>query len=404
MAKFKCAILVSTIVFLFSIVGCSGGGRAISTVQVETKSHTFEVGAKGVIRATEEIPITVPSDVNMSFEILWLIPEYSQVSRGQVIARFDDAAVLTEIERRQLELEEQELSILNFERGNDNSRTQILHSAMQVDGDMEIAERYEGLDESVFSRNEIIDALDNIDTLNVRKQFYAWQAQSHERRVQAETQQLQANLDITQQSLDRNSQALNIMELKSPEDGTFVYAQQRWGGGKVAPGQPVWSGRRVGSLPIRGAVDAEIHVLEVDAVGIEEGQKVLFRIDSHVDKVFTGVVTDVPRMARSLERQDPTKYRIIKAEFDDVDPDIMRVGSSFAATVITGELSDVILVPQQAVFFDEDRPLVYVLQENSQPELRYVELGRKSPTLIEITGGLESGETISLVAPTQVSA
>lgn len=404
MKSFKCAVLATTSVFLIALAGCSGSGRAISTVLVEEKDHTFEVVASGVIRATEEVPITVPSDVNMSFEILWLIPEYSQVTRGQVIARFDDAAVLTEIERRQLELEEQELSFLNFDRGNENSRTQILHSAMQVDGDMEIAERYEGLDDTVFSRNEIIDALENIDTLSVRKQFYEWQANSHERRVQAETQQLQANLDITQQNLDRNEQALNIMELKSPEDGTFVYAAHRWGGGKVGPGQTVWSGRRVGSLPVRGAVDAEIHVLEVDAVGIEEGQKVLFRVDSHVDKVFTGVVTDVPRMARSLDRSDPTKYRIIKAEFDEVSPDIMKVGSSFAATVITGELSDVILVPQQAVFFDEDKPLVYVLKDKSEPEQRYVELGRKSPTLIEIKDGLQAGETISLVAPTQVSA
>ena len=178
----------------------------------------------------------------------------------------------------------------------------------------------------------------------------------------------------------------------------------RWGGGqKIAPGQTIWRGRRIGSLPIRGKVRADIHVLEVDAVGIEEGQRVEFRIDSAMEHSFTGTITEVPRMARSLDGFDPTKYRIVHAEFDEVNPDLMRVGSSISATITTDVLEEAILVPQQAVFFDEDKPHVYVFASSPEPEMRYVELGRKSPTLIEISSGLEPGERISLVAPTQTA-
>ncbi len=388
---------------LVALVGCSGTGQGITTVTVEAKNHTFEVVAKGEIMATEEIRIGVPSNVNMSFEIQWLIPEYSEVSKGQIIATFDDAAVLTEIERKELQLDQQELEFENFVRSNVSTRTQISHNAMRVDGETEIAVRYEDIDTTAFSQQEIIDALENIDYLEVQEQFYDWEADSHERRVDAEAQKLQADLDITNQDLERNQKAMEVMQLKSPDDGTFVYAYVGWGNQKVAPGQTVWPGRRIGSLPIRGKVNAEIHVLEVDAIGIEEGQVVKFRIDSDVTREFTGVVTDVPRMARSLDREDPTKYRIVKAEFDEVDPDLMRVGSSFTATIITGELSDVILVPQHAVFFEEDKPYVYVYSDSSDPEVRYIELGRKSPTLVEITNGLNSGDKISLTAPAHAS-
>lgn len=380
--------------------GCSQSGPNYSSVTVATRNHTFEVQALGEIKATEEIPIGVPSNVNMSFQILWLVPEYSEVKKGDVIARFDDAAVITEIERRELELEQHELELANIIRSNDATLSQIIHNEVRVDGETEIAENYKDIDEGAFSGHEIIDALENLEYLAVQKQFYLWEKASNQRQVDAETQQIDADRDISQESLNRNIEALGIMELESPEDGTFVYASVGWGNQKVAPGQTIWRGRRIGSLPIRGKVKAEIHILEVDAVGIEEGQTVEFRVDSAMDHMFTGVITEVPRMARSLDGTDPTKYRIVHAEFDEVDADLMRVGSSISATITTGELEDVILVPQQAVFFDEDRPHVYVFANNPTPQMRYVELGRRSPTLIEISSGLEAGERISLVAPT----
>lgn len=403
--KFLTSCLLALVVGLIvAISGCAQSGPNYSSVTVDTKSHTFKVQAGGEIVATEEVTIAVPGNVNMSFQILWLIPEYSEVKKGDVIARFDDAAVLTEIERRELEIEQRELELATFELGNEATVMQIVHSMSQVEGETEIAQNYEGLEDSpAFSMNEIIDAIDNLEYLSVQKQFYLWEKDSNQRQFDAETQRIGADMQMSQEGLDRNVKALEIMELQSPEDGTFVYATVGWGGQKVAPGQTIWRGRRIGSLPIRGKVKAEIHVLEVDAVGIEEGQKVEFRVDSAMEHLFTGVVTEVPRMARSLDGFDPTKYRIISAEFDEVNPDLMRVGSSISATITTEELQDVILVPQQAVFFDEDKPHVYVFASKPEPELRYVELGRKSPTLIEISSGLEAGERISLVAPTQSS-
>ena len=389
--------------FVIGISGCSQSGPTYSSVTVEPKSHTFKVQAKGEIMATEEVAIAVPSNVNMSFQILWLVPEYSEVKKGDVIARFDDAAVITEIERRELEIEQHELEFATTGRNNEETVTQIIHETVRVDGETDIAKRYEDLEVGVFSMHEIIDAIDNLEYLSVQKQFYLWEKDSNQRRFDAETQKIQADMQMSQEGLDRNVEALEIMELKSPEDGTFVYASMGWGGQKVAPGQTIWRGRRIGSLPIRGKVRANIHVLEVDAVGIEEGQKVEFRIDSAMEHVFTGTITEVPRMARSLDGFDPTKYRIVHAEFDEVNPDLMRVGSSISATITTDVIEQAILVPQQAVFFDEDKPHVYVFANSPEPEIRYVELGRKSPTLIEISSGLEAGEQISLVAPTQTA-
>jgi multidrug efflux pump subunit AcrA (membrane-fusion protein) len=151
-------------------------------------------------------------------------------------------------------------------------------------------------------------------------------------------------------------------------------------------------------LPIRGKVRARVYVPEFDAVGLAIDQTLNIRMDSDVDREFTATVTSVSPVAISRYRNDPQKYIVIEAELERVDPDLMLVGSNLSATITTSVIEDAFLVPQQAVFYEQDKPFVYVLN-GSSPEPREVQLGRRSPTLVEITHGLVPGEQVSVVAP-----
>ena len=392
----------ATAVSFLVLFGCGTSGPEVSTVAVERKNHTFEVSAIGEIIATEEVPIGVPRDVNMSFQILWLLPEYSEVTEGEVIARFDDAAVITDLERRELEAEQKELQLENYYRQADSTLTQIDHNMLRVEGETDIAMAYDGVNEEVFSRNELIDAVENIEFLEIQNQFYEWQRNSHQRRVEADTTKLQVEKDTAVEEIENNKQALQVMELKSPADGTFLYARSRWGQ-KVGIGQSVWRGSLVGFLPVKGKVAAEVYILEVDAVGLEQDQQVFVRIDSDTSRLFTGRVEKVPNMASTLSRGDPTKYFKVSVVFDEVDADLMRVGSTLTATIVTGDLTDAVLIPRQAVFYNEDQPFVYVVDSKGIQQ-REVGLGRRSPTLIEVVSGLDEGEQISLVEPQNIQA
>ncbi len=76
----------------------------------------------------------------------------------------------------------------------------------------------------------------------------------------------------------------------------------------------------------------------------------------------------------------------------------MRVGSSLTATITTGTIRDAFLLPEQAVFFEEDVAFVYVL-DKGEPVPRRVTLGRRSPTLVEVAGGLVAGERVAVSVP-----
>jgi HlyD family secretion protein len=158
----------------------------------------------------------------------------------------------------------------------------------------------------------------------------------------------------------------------------------------------------IGLLPVRGKIDARLYVPEADAVGLAEGQSVRIRLDAATDRQFTAPITSVSPVASPRNRTDPQKFFSVEAAIDDVDPDIMRVGSRLRAEIITGAIAGGIVVPAQAVFGDSDEVFVYVLEDGRAVE-RTVTLGQRSPDLVELTSGVRPGERISLVAPAESS-
>ena len=346
---------------------------------------------------SESIAIRMPSDIDMRFNITWMVPEYSEVRKGQVVARFDDSEVLVQREISVMEVVNSDLQIESHTRRSAIDRTHIGHETERVEDETDIARTYVTIDPRLMSRNEYIDALGDLAYLGVEEAYYAWQAITHDQRSLAEQRRIESGREASQDKLVKQDSALAQMELHSPADGTFVYARTPWGR-KLSKGQTVHPGRAVGLLPIRGKVRARIFVPEVDAVGLAPDQPVTLRIDSEVERDFTARVSSVSPVAVPRHRNDPQKYFVVEAELDRVDPEVMRVGSSLTATITTGTVRDAFLLPQQAVFFEQDQAFVYVL-DGGEPVPRQVDLGHRSPTLVEVTRGLVVGEQVAVSVP-----
>ena len=388
---------ILSVPLLAACVACTDGASRQPTVAVEARDHRFEVHARGELVPSEAVTIRVPDGLNMGFDIAWIVPEYSEVKKGQVIVRFDRTDILANREGSVVQVAMRDLQLGVHSQDSAIARTLIDHEMWRVDGEQDIARTFTEVDPMLFSRNEILDAVGDLNLLEVQDAYFAWQAETHERRTNAELHRLIAVRDASKSQLDQQDSALAVMELTSPADGTFVYARTPWGE-KLTKGQRVFAGRSVGLLPVRGKVRARIYVPEVDAVGLAVGQQVALRLDSAVKRSFAARVSSVSTVAVPRDRDNPQKFFVVEAEPDAVDAEVMRVGSSLDATIVTGEVEDGFLLPQQAVFYEQDQAFVYVV-EGSTSAPREVRLGRLSPTLVEVVAGLEAGERVSVAAP-----
>jgi multidrug efflux pump subunit AcrA (membrane-fusion protein) len=357
----------------------------------------FRVLARGELVASELLPITLPGSVRMSFRISWMAPEFSDVRKGDVIARFDDTQIRFEQETTALKVAKSDFKLANTNRAGDLDLTRIGHESQRVEGERDISEAFADADERLLSRNEMIDTLADIDYLDAEAAFLEWQSNTFDKRTQAERNMIIAEREGDLSKLQKQEIALQMMELRSPADGTFVYARTRWGN-KLRIGKTVYPGMPIGLLPVRGRVKARLYVPENDAVGLANGQLVRFRLDSVSDREFTAYVEAVSPVASPRNRRDLQKFFSVEAIIDDVDPALMRVGSSLRAEIITGSINGGIVVPAHVVYGDMNDSHVYVLR-GRETERRTVKIGRRSPDLVELTAGVTPGDRISLVEP-----
>ena len=379
-------------------VACSDGGTRQPTVTVEARDHRFVVQARGELIASEAVDIRVPDGLNMGLDIAWIVPEYSEVKKGQVIVRFDDTDIQMSRENIVVEVATRDLQLGVHSQDSAIARTLIDHERVRVAGEQDIARTFTDVEDPLlFSRNEILDALGDLNLLEVEDAYFAWAADTHDRRTAAELHRLIAFRDTSRSQLDKQESALAVMELTSPADGTFVYARTPWGE-KLTRGQRVFPGRSVGLLPVKGKVRARIYVPEVDAIGLAEGQQVSLRLDSAVERSFAGHVSSVSSVAIPRSRDNPQKYLVVEAEPDEVDAELMRVGSSLSAMIVTGHVEGGFLLPHQAVFYEQDQPVVYLVDGN-RTRRRDVRLGHESPTLVEVVAGLAAGDEVGVAAP-----
>ena len=379
------------------LAACGSSTSSVPSIIAGEGDFEFGVSAEGELVSAESMPIAIPGSIRMAFNIAWMAPEFSDVKEGDVIARFDDVQIRIDRETTALDVAKSEFQLANTERTGEVELTRLGHESLRVEGEREISEAFASVDERLLSRNELIDALADVDYLDTESEFLDWQSQTFDQRIQAERNMIMAEKQGDLTKLQKQDTALQMMELRSPADGTFVYARTPWGQ-KLGKGKTVFPGMPVGLLPLRGKVKARLFVPELDAVGLEAGQRVRFTLDSAPGQEFAAQVESVSPVASPRNRTDPRKFFSVEATIDDIDAELMRVGSRIRGNIITGDVSDGLVLPAQAVYGDASDAHVYVVS-GGRPERREVRIGQRSPDLVEITEGISSGDRISLVAP-----
>ena len=380
------------------VSGCGSESQTSPRVVVDKVAPELTVSAHGELIASESMPVALPPGLRMGFNIAWMAPEFSEVKKGEVVARFDETQIIQTRRSTANAVAKSDFQLSDLSRVGELEQVRIDHESDRVDGERVITETFANVDQTILSRNEIIDALSDVDYLNVEASFLQWQWETFDQRTQAERAAIVSLQEGERQKLAKQDQALSMMELRSPADGTFIYASTPWGA-KLGKGKRVFPGMPVGLLPIKGKVRAQLYVAEADAVGLAEGQPVRLRMDAAPTQQFTATVLTISPVATPLKREEPQKFFSVEAEIDTIDPELMRVGSQLRGEIVTGQLDASIVVPAQAIFSEAGAYFVYVDDGGSTPARREITIGARGPDIVEVSGGLERGDEVLLVAP-----
>ena len=198
-----------------------------------------------------------------------------------------------------------------------------------------------------------------------------------------------------QLSLQSAQEALDSYTITSPISGTVIEKNLKAG--------DQLNGGDSGAMAViydLSQLELQMDVSELDIGQIQPGQMVEITAEALPGQTFTGVVEKVSVNGTTTDGFTTYPVTILLSEYGDLNP-----GMNVSADIIVERSENALCVPAEAVnsdgtvlvagegAFAEDG---VTIADPSKIESRPVTLGRGSQDFVEITSGLEEGETVLL--------
>lgn len=439
----------------------------IATYTVQRRTIEDRVVERGTIESQKTVygKCEIPGRTKITF----IVPEGSQVKKGEKVVEFETTEIDKEIKQKEVEINEakgdlaeaeQLLLIKDDENATNIAAAELAYEIAKIElkkyeeGDFESekSELKRAIKEGEAELEKVRDEKNNIRLLvkksyrtpqqlseyQLREQNFEFQVERDKQKLLvlvtydlqkklieyrgkvaetqlkhsrakktalAETAKAEAAVanaknavEILEQQLAEFKKTREKCTLLADQDGTVAYANERWydASERIREGTEMYSGRNVYYLPdmTRMQVKANVHESVVDK--IETEQKVDIRLDAFAERKLKGTVSSVAGMAASSYSSVQNYETIIT--IDELPKELaIKPGMTAAVDILVGTYEDVISVPVGAITEHFERSYVYVAK-GSEFERREVKTGRSTHSFIEITDGLQEGESVALDA------
>jgi hypothetical protein len=369
------------------------GASAVAAVDIRTGTFEIVIPAFGELQAAKATPIVVSPDSRFALQsIAWMAPDYTMVKSGDVVIRLASTQLPDLLRSEEAEVAKLQLEIAQKEKQLEKEKADLTGQISVTAIQRELADVYAARDETIYSRNKIIEDAIDLGYQTIRERYYQRERTELEKRTRAELQLLQAKVRAHEVKIKQYQDQLNNLEIRAPHEGMLIIAKM-WNGEKYRVGMNAYGGMKLGSLPDLSVMEAKVYVLESEASGLKEGLPVALRLDYEPGRTFTGKVAGIDTIEDS-----PLKYFEAKVALDASDPRLMKPGVQVKASIVVEKRTGVVAVPNQALVFEAGRAFVLV-KDGGRIEKRPVETGARSLTQTVITKGLEQGERILLGVP-----
>lgn len=370
-----------------------------------------------------------------------LVKEGDRVHRDQIMARIENIQATADLNAQRAAVSSAEADSAASEvgvRAQDDAITTQIATVDRTKYELERSkinlDRAKKLWEAQVAPKQDLDkAQSDYDSANASLR----EAQAHLVQLQTQKAQYNAQLNSTQKhvaqaqaNLARSADILAKFDVVTPIDGLVTYLPVREGE-TVVPGIQNSAASTVVTIADMSVITAEVKVDETDIVNVALNQTAVVTIDAIPNRTFTGHVTEIGNTAilrssglaastSATSSQEAKDFKVVVAL--DNPPEEVRPGLSATAKITTTTRTNVVTVPIQALTVrtkgdlevadknkkDDNGPLdpvkekerkeevqgVFVVAADNKAEFHKVDTGITGQTDIEVTSGIDAGDTI----------
>ncbi|MGE5127928.1 MAG: efflux RND transporter periplasmic adaptor subunit [Betaproteobacteria bacterium] len=377
----------------------SAAGESRGEARVVAKAVEDVFLLSGELRSVRSVSLTAPrSEGGGRLQVRWLAEDGAEVKAGERVAEFDPTSLIQRLEERRLRLRQAELSRESLERSS-AAEAERRRAAVEK---AEIEDQKSRLEASVP-----LEYRDPKDRPTLQSKWQQTLAALEKARLDRDAYAVAARADVTaarsaeekaRRELETAEQGLVSMSLAAPRAGIFLVGMNlnQWGPDgprKLQPGDNVWPGFPIGTIPDPAEMEAQAVLAEADHGRIAAGMPVRCVLDTYPDRVFRGRIEEVGSVAAEALQNWSASTRPgfpVRVALARTDP-LMRPGLSVRIEVVRRSWAKALSVPRGAVRFEKDGPVAR--KDGARVPLR---LASCTPTECVVEAGLAEGDRVAL--------
>ncbi|HUI40709.1 MAG TPA: HlyD family efflux transporter periplasmic adaptor subunit [Terriglobia bacterium] len=407
--------LLAVAVLVAAVFGVRASLKALDTVKplavpvarVSRGTLNMNVYATGEMQPVRRVMVIAPPVGGGTLQILHVARTGTLVKAGEVVVEFDPSEQRFNLEQARSDLAQGEQEIAKARADAAVLAAQDQVALLKARFDVRQAE----LD---VSKNELLSAIDakkNLLKLEEAKRVLAQlehDTQTHAASSQATMAVSEEKRHKAQLAMQQAQQNIDNMQVKSPIAGVVrVRENERASGGmfftgmtlpEFRDGDQVFPGGLIAEVLDTGQMELSAKINESDRTNLKPGQQVQVRVDALPDEALGATVKSVAATASRGEWWSSDSSEKFAAVFQLDHPGTrLRPGFTAGLTILSGEIRAAVLVPRQAVFVKEGKPVVYVKSGTGfVPTEVHIRAVNESRAAVD---GLKDGEEVALVNP-----
>jgi len=383
----------------------TGAVPNVTTTDVTRGDFVDYIQIRGDIRPAKSIQLAAPLDAGGELQIVKLVKNGAAVKKGEIVVEFDATQLKQRLMERQSELKtaegEIEQSLAQTKITAEQRQTEILKAMYDVErAKLDLGKR------EIVSRLEYENAKLSLGDAEQRLKEIEAKSLSTAAGIEAELTGRRRRRDKAQADVDRTVRSIEALRLEAPADGTVnILTNPRsggpFGGGGVEfrEGDRAWAGAGILELPDLSSIHLEARLDESDRGRLKVGQAATVKIEAVPGKEFAAKVDLISVLARVdfSSGWPPVRNFDLGLVLQDHDPKI-RPGMTATARIAADRLPNVTLVPAEAIFQKDGRPVVYRLNGSKFDE-QSIEIVRRGREQAAISTGVEPGDKLAVRRP-----
>jgi HlyD family secretion protein len=213
-----------------------------------------------------------------------------------------------------------------------------------------------------------------------------------ERSYASQMSLVEINRSQSEINLKKIESDMLLLKIDAPQDGIFIYGDNWQSNRKVQPGDNIFPGMEVASLPDLTSMQIIGYVYDTEYSILKPNMRCTVRLDALPDFRTDGSILSLTSVASRKGFASEKKLFQTAVRLDRIDPNIMKPGMTARVSVPLVLAKDVPAVPREYINVD-NQGSNYVVKgvDPKKAQKQIVKLGAIGDRLIQIVSGVSAG-------------